>query len=293
MSKEDVKTSQLLNWDSYSEKAKNSSEDAAKAIYKHAKATVDPLKEWYWKSIKTKKATALWTRAITFALLFLGTLLPVFTEMGAPAGRVAQLELGLAALASAGLLMLADKVFGWSSGWVRYITTVTAIEALSTRFEMDWSGFRLPKDRALESNDIAQLYALAKKFVEDALTLQGDETDKWVTEFNSGTVALSEAIKAGKEAAQNSFNIAKAAATAAAGTGALQVTITRATATDQVAVSLDNEPAVSVAGQTWARSNVPLGVRLVHVINLTAQTKSVIRALVVQPNAVTTDTVGV
>ncbi|MGO4382496.1 SLATT domain-containing protein [Pseudoduganella sp. RAF19] len=292
MFKKNITTSQLQNWAVYSSQAAQSPDAAAGAIYKHANETVEESRKWYWKSIKAKKASALLVRIFTFAFLFAGTVLPVLA--GDPAAeRVRQLQFGVIALAAAGLLQLADKVFGWSSGWVRYITTVTPMEALATRFEMDWSGYMLSKSGSLETSDVGQLFPLAKKFVDDALKLQSDETDKWVAEFNNGTAALADAIRAGKEVAERTLDSSKTAAASAAQTGALQLTITKANADDQIAVSVDGEMPTPYAGSIWARTNVPLGVRLVQVLNLTTQAKSVVQALIVQPNAVTSATVAV
>lgn len=292
--KRNVKTHQLLDWEKYSQQAAKSPEDAANLIYTHASATIRQIKDWYWKSIGVKKRTCQVVRLLMLGLLFAGTVLPVVIEGSASAEeRVRQLQFGVAALACAGLLQVADKVFGWSSGWVRYMTTVTGLEALATRFEMDVAGYRLARQAGIDANDVALLFGLAKKSVDDALALQADETEKWVAEFANGTAALADALKAGKDAADKSRTDSRLLATAAAQTGTLQVTITRASATDEVAVSLDGEPAVPVVGQTWARSNVPLGVRLVHVQNLTTRTKSAIKALIVQPNAITSDTIAV
>jgi hypothetical protein len=113
-----------------------------------------------------------------------------------------------------------------------------------------------------------------------------------VAEFNSGTAALSEAIRLGKEAAEKSVEAAKTAATAAGQRGALQLTISRENATDEVAVSLDGQEFQPVAGQSWAWANVPLGVRMVHIKNLTTKAKSAVKSLIVQANNITTDTVG-
>jgi hypothetical protein len=179
MVKKNVKTSQLMDWGTYQQQAEKLPDDAATAKYVHAKKTVDQIKEWYWKSISTKKRMSLCVRGLTFVLLFAGTILPVWVQTNTtPTERVVQLQFGVACLAVAGLLQIADKVFGWSSGWIRYITTVTPLEALSTRFELDWSGCKLAKDARINANDVAQLFALAKTFVEDSLNRQGDETEK-------------------------------------------------------------------------------------------------------------------
>jgi len=42
-------------------------------------------------------------------------------------------------LALAGVFVLADKVFGVSSKWMRYMTTVMALKRHQAEFEMDWA----------------------------------------------------------------------------------------------------------------------------------------------------------
>jgi SMODS and SLOG-associating 2TM effector domain 2 len=116
MSKKDTRIESPLAWDEYRNKPL---EQALPIIYSHAQSTSATIREWYWQSIRRKRYTSLGFRSVTFVLLIIGTLFPILAGLGDSQGeRLQYTQLGVVSLALAGLLQVADKVFGWSSGWL-------------------------------------------------------------------------------------------------------------------------------------------------------------------------------
>jgi hypothetical protein len=58
-----------------------------------------------------------------------GITLPLLAALGdVPKDKLFLTQLSVASLVLAGLVQFADRVFGWSSGWMRYMSLVTAME---------------------------------------------------------------------------------------------------------------------------------------------------------------------
>lgn len=273
MVKKDVQTETLLAWDEYKGKTFT---QALPAIYSHAAIISKSKCTWYWLSIKTKRLSSLSIRLITFTLLIIGTVLPILAGLNDdPYVRLHCTQYGVAALAFAGLLQVADRVFGWSSGWLRYITTVTAMENLTRKFELDWASYIVDKGNSLGDADTKPLFDLAKRFEDDISKLQSDETDKWVTEFNSGVALLGELIKSQRESAEKSVEVARVAVESqqkavqesnkAGKKGAVELTIIHKAAPIAVKITIDNETAQEFVGSSWAKLDLLPGQHTISV----------------------------
>ncbi len=264
MAKTDITTTTLLAWDMYKGKP---ADEALQSIYERATNTSRTICKWYWTSITTKRRTSLGIRFIIFSLLILGTVLPILAGLkGDTEVRLQFTQYGVAALALAGLLQVADRVFGWSSGWLRYITTVTAMENLTRRFELEWAGYILNRTGLLGESDTRPLFDLAKGFEDEIVKLQSDETDKWVTEFNSGVALLGDMIKSQRESGEKAVEAARASV-AAQRNGAIEVTLVHKADVKPVTIAIDDEkPPEEFAGTSWSRLNVPPGPHTVSVV---------------------------
>ncbi len=195
--KPDISTKKLADWDQYKDKKP---EEILTAIYAHIEATSISMCSWYWTSIKTKRLTSLAIRGFAFALLIFGSTLPIFAAIQETADEKLFLtQWGVGLLAIAGLTQVADKVFGWSSGWMRYISTVTTMENLARAFQMEWAKYLVSKTAPIDVKDAATLFDLAKGLEQELTKLQAEETTKWISEFNTGIALLDTLIKTERE----------------------------------------------------------------------------------------------
>ena len=261
MRKKDVKTEAFLDWNEYADKEPD---HALEAIYSHASDSAKARCAWYWKSIRTKRRASLAARFATFLLLAGGTLLPILAGLGEKADiRLYYTQIGVAALAFAGLLQVADRVFGWSSGWLRYMSTVTGMEGLGSQFELDWASYLIGKDGALQSSDVRALFDIAKRLEVELAKRQSDETDKWITEFNSSMALLSELIKSQRETSEKTVEAARAAIVSkekaeaesakALKPGAIELRLSFTGKPTPIDISLDGEAAEEFRGTLWSR----------------------------------------
>jgi hypothetical protein len=272
MAKHDVKMERLQEWNVYRD---DTAETAAAKIYNHAESFSMRARDWYWASIASKRTMSLAIRAVSFFLLLSGAVLPILAGLGGNADdRLLSTQLGVAALVFAGLIHNGDRVFGWSSGWLRYMTTVTAMEAVTRTFELEWAKYIINKGAPLDENDKRPMFELATQMEQAIAKLQSDETDKWVAEFNGGLAVLNDLIKSQRESAERTAEAARATVTArdeaaasrekAKGPGSIELTVVQKAPLD-LKIGLDDEQETEFSGGIWAKRDVAPGHHTVQV----------------------------
>lgn len=261
--KQDIQQQQadLLAWNQFDGKPPA---EALPAIYNHALAFSTECRGWYWRSIRNKRLISLLSRVFTFALVACGIAAPLVAAIWTDQqDKLLCSQLAVVALALAGVVQLADRVFGWSSGWLRYISTVTAMENLTRKFQMEWGLYFVNLQKTIAAEEIRPLVELAQRFQIQLGELQASETDGWIAEFNSGSAMLSEVIKASREAAdkyEREIQSATKALEQASATGSIELTFTTSREPPpQLRVSIDGGHAEVCKGLSWARLKIEPG----------------------------------
>lgn len=291
MTATDVSHTNLLPWNQYQDQQPA---DALKTIYEHANATCAAIRGWYWSSIAVKRRISWWVRGATFLLLIVGSLLPVAAGFSdASALRLQCTQSGVVALALAGLLQGADRIFGWSSGWLRYITTVVAIESRSRRFELEWAGYLLARHGALDDADVRNLFELARQYEDDTVRLQAEETSKWAAEFSTSMAALGDAIRAQRDASDKSLETVRLSVAAGRASGAIELSLSHKDGQVQtVDIGLDDEAPQPFTGTIWSCVNVTPGHHRLRLATRGTPSLSLDKAVSVQSDAITTVTMS-
>lgn len=254
-------TKDFLRWDQFDGKAAS---EALPAIYDHAVAYSNMCRGWYWRSIRAKRLISLIARLLTFFLGAFGVAAPLIAAIWPNDGdKLLWSQLAVVALAMAGLAQLADRVFGWSSGWLRYISTVTIMENLTRRFQMDWATYFINRGITDTPCEVKPLFEIAQQFQIELGEIQSDETNGWITEFNAGRAILSDIIKSSREVADKFVEEARTAAGArslANAPGAIELSFTTTLQPrPSLRVALDGGTLEECHGMTWTRLGVEPG----------------------------------
>ncbi|MCG7569283.1 SLATT domain-containing protein [Pseudoalteromonas sp. CNC9-20] len=262
--KQDVTAELLPDWDHYiaSEPSR-----ALADIYQRAGARSQDIRNWYWRSIQSKRRASLTVRILTFSLVILGALLPIFAGLFEHyQQRLYLTQAGVGALALAGLLQAADRIFGWSSGWIRYISTVTEMESLSRRFEADWSQFILHRHQPLQQDDVRALFDLSRHYLARTAQLQKSETRQWVSEFATGNELLGELIQQYQAPSQPSESISAPSTTQpGAQLGAVNVKVEFSHSPYCYAIAIDDAAPIRCCAQTWTQRHLALGAHIIKI----------------------------
>jgi hypothetical protein len=146
---------------------------------------------WYLQRKSKEKAWSQRLRLGAIILASLGGLMPLLQSLLPYAGQAGYVLLGMAAACVA-----VDKFFGFSSAWMRYMTTEIALQRDLAEFQMDWMmlsvelGAQEP-DAAMKKHMLARL----KTFRLQTLNQLHDEMQLWVHEFHNSLAQLEKTAK--------------------------------------------------------------------------------------------------
>jgi hypothetical protein len=142
--------------------------------------------EWYLRDKIAKRLGSRILRALAILLAVAGGVAPLLT-----AGSAGNTNWGYVLLALAAGCLAFDHFFGLSSGWMRDIATVQALQRRLAQFRFAW--IEANAEQALSSTyaaDVKQRLGLIERFAADLAQLVNTETGAWLTEFQTNMSKL-------------------------------------------------------------------------------------------------------
>jgi hypothetical protein len=245
------------------------------SIRQYAEADVESAIHWYYAKKPWKTWASQLLKFLTLLATGLGGLIPIISSTGVfsiglpePARQLRDLrvnQIGYLCFGLAAAFLAFDKYFGYSTGWMRYITTAMSLETSLRNFRLDWA--RTTSGLAGVTPSGVVLEALLQKiqdFCVGARALVEKETQAWVTEFQTNMSQLEKEAKAAAESQRVSIEAAKKEAKTSADStrpGAIDLTVENVLETDHgYDASVDGELRKSgVTGRTCAIMNVSPG----------------------------------
>jgi hypothetical protein len=162
------------------------------------------------------------------------------------------------ALALAAAFVAVDKFFGFSTAWMRFLTTEFQIRQALHAFEMSWQIVRCGwKDGRPTDEQVIAALEQCRAFLVEVDGLLKSELDAWVQEFKAALKEIDESVKARTEAAKAQAQGTK--------TGGANVTVENGdTCADGWTLVVDGGGAERrFRGKTAALGNLAPGVRKV------------------------------
>ncbi|HEY3302417.1 MAG TPA: SLATT domain-containing protein [Candidatus Binatia bacterium] len=226
-------------------------QNSLELLFDHLTAEAKSAIDWYLKAKRPKQQWAMRARMGAIVLTALAGIIPmvvqIFVEDGKPLIQPAwaSVSLGIAAA-----MIVVDRFFGFSSGWMRYISAELRIRQLLREFELEWQTLKAGWKGSDPTDDQVQtMLGRAKTFINQVTTVVQEETNTWIREFQ-------ESLKQVEEAAR-----AKAAVSEL---GGLNVTVTNG---DQSAavwkLSIDGGSPANYTGKSAALRELSPGVHVV------------------------------
>lgn len=215
------------------------------ALYQYAEASANDSINWYGRKKKSKAKMSWILRALAIFLTTLGGLTPIISALGGSTinlmdgklnvyvGQLGYLFLGLAA----GCIAF-DRFFGFSSGWMRYISTKMTLEKELSEFRFDWAMMIAKFGHQSPTLDQVQLMIQRlKEFLVVVNSSVEQETNTWISEFKSSLADIEKTAKAQGEASKP---------------GAIAVTVTNGMETDEgFTVALDGMDVKTIRGTKY------------------------------------------
>jgi hypothetical protein len=198
--KQDLGRSPLLStkWDDAC------SAESLDAVYAHVMEQTNRSIDWYLKAKRVKRICA---RAIRVYAILGGALaagLPTIVDMNLGLlGKVGlgdiEIRPGAASaliLGSIAALVLLDRFFGFSSGWVRFCRTQLQLRQMAQEFQLEWEVERAAlRGQTPKPQQVSKMLARCKAFIIQVNTIVREETDVWIQEFQEALRMLDEPSK--------------------------------------------------------------------------------------------------
>jgi hypothetical protein len=136
-------------------------------------------------------------RAGSIAMGTIAGIIPILAQIFIRDGHpLVQPAWASVALGIAAALVLLDRYFGFSSAWMRYISTELNLRQLTQEFQMDWESDKAAWLGSEPTPDqLRATFARFKAFVTQVNTIVRQETDAWIQEFQSTLKEIDEAAK--------------------------------------------------------------------------------------------------
>jgi hypothetical protein len=251
------------------------------SMRQYAENDVEAAIRWYYAKKPWKAFSSQLLKFLTLLATGLGGLLPIVSATGVFSSGLPEAQrqlrnlqvnqVGYLCFGLAAAFLAFDKYFGYSTGWMRYITTAMSLETALRNFRLDWA--RATSGLAGSPPSGATLETLLQKiqdFCVAARTLVEKETQAWVMEFQTNLSQLEKEAKAAMDTARAAVESAQKESKAAAESarpGAIELTVENALDADRgYQVSLDGTVLESaVTRKTCALMDVAPGLHKLEV----------------------------
>jgi hypothetical protein len=192
-------------------------ENSLRELRQYVESEAQKQISWYYtkKTLKAQMSTSL--RFVSIVLFVLGGLVPIL-KATLPANVTSALPFDFG---QAGYLLIAiaagciglDRYFGYSTGWIRYVTTALAIEKSLDEYRLEWTQ-HMAKARGITptAEQVEELIQTSAKFSLAIKSQVEQETKAWVTEFQSNLTQLEKDLQARADEAKAKSKAAAGAA---------------------------------------------------------------------------------
>jgi drug/metabolite transporter (DMT)-like permease len=167
-------------------------------VFVHAVKQATDAIGWYLKAKNPKKLWARLLRVLAILAAGIAGIIPMLAQMwldenGSP--RIAPAWASVC-LGAAAVMVALDHFFGFSTAWMRYLSTELDIRKLLDEFQIDWEIERVnwTTGQPTQEQTLRGL-AKCKAFLTQVDTMIQQETNTWIAEFQTTLRLIDEASK--------------------------------------------------------------------------------------------------
>lgn len=183
-----------LKWDA------QNAEASLDKLYKFAYEEAKKAEDWYWWKTSQKKRWAMALRVVSILSVTLAGIIPILGPIVMdssgdplinPIWSSVAVAFGTAAL---GL----DKFFGYSSGWIRYVTSALSVKGWLIEFKYDWElnrAMTIANDSEYSEQELQSMITKCAAFALKISNAVQEETRQWAQEFQTSLGTLGEALQ--------------------------------------------------------------------------------------------------
>ncbi len=140
--------------------------------------------KWYTVKRRWKRIFATALRGAAIVIGAVGGLMPVLDAAWPTALEFRFGAIGFVLIAVAAAIIGFDKFFGFSSGWIRFMSTQLAVERAIKELQYDWAILQLAASSPVTPDRANSMLSRLRQFEATLATLVEQETLAWATEFH-------------------------------------------------------------------------------------------------------------
>jgi hypothetical protein len=194
-----------VRWDS--QQTLNSLEEIRRRVEFEAEKAI----RWYYQKKKNKVLYSQTLRLLAVILGGIGAGIPFIAATGFGVTRdaagiisdVAILRMnqwGYVFILSAATCVAIDKLFGFSTNWIRFVDAATKIETQLSRFRLEWYRQLALADIGVHPSEaVGKLFDTLLDFAVKTREVIEKETGDWIAEFRSNLTKLADDTKTAQE----------------------------------------------------------------------------------------------
>ncbi|WP_265595553.1 SLATT domain-containing protein [Verrucomicrobium sp. BvORR106] len=179
-----------LRWDAASR------EGSQRELHNYVTTTYQSTRDWYGNRKAAKRDFSLFLRVLALLGVGCSGLVPIVSELKVTP-KISPLW-STVLLALSGFIVMFDRLYGFTKGWIRYMRTMQQMERVMSQFCFDWETLKLtpptPNASTPEAPSLPYL-KLANEAIKKLQDLVTAETNEWATEFSSAVQDLDTATK--------------------------------------------------------------------------------------------------
>ena len=163
----------------------------------HVSAEGESAIRWYIAEKRPKRVWARLLRGLGLLLVLLAAVIPLLAELGPDIGgrQLSPAWASMALVLAAGCVGF-DRFFGFSSAWMRFITTELRIRQVLRGFELDWERRRVGwQDQLPDATATLAALQACRECIVAVDTLVLEETERWVQEFSAAIEEIDKAAR--------------------------------------------------------------------------------------------------
>ncbi|MEE4359880.1 MAG: SLATT domain-containing protein [Desulfococcaceae bacterium] len=193
MSKQDMNIPDLsqVSWEG------GNSSESIEMIIRYSRNIAADAFNWYATEKKRKRRWVKSLRFLVILLLALGGIIPILTEIFKSPAGIPLFSPGWASvlMAAGGALVLFDRFFGLSSGWMRYTDAMMKIRVAMNIFDLEIADAKISAGEFPGHENLKQVTERCRLLVNDVNSIVLEETRKWDNEFRDVLGKLDEQVK--------------------------------------------------------------------------------------------------
>lgn len=200
-------------------------------------------RNYYRNNSKFKRRWAKGLRITAILSGALGGLLPILSQIAKSGNKVLDPAWATVAITIAITAIGFDRFFGFSNGWMRFVTTEMKLDAKIEQFRLTLEAEKFSWHSKPPTFEQAKsVLVLIVNFIKETLDIVQDETNTWMVEFQNVLQKFNEEMNVKAEASK---------------LGGVNITIENSEKCNNgITIYLEGQEPVTVFGSTYSRNNL-------------------------------------